>query len=111
MNLELIMMVFDDEDTADDAYKAVRTLQTDGMIDILDAAMLVKRRDGTSQIHHTQDVDTPHGRRFGIITGGLIGLVGGPAGALIGAVAGGATGAVSASLIDVGFLKEDLRPC
>src|SRR4029453_12006792 len=92
-----------------DAYKDVRTLQTDGMIDMLDAAMLVKPRDGTSQIHDTQDVDAPHGRLLGIIAGGLIGLVGGPAGALIGAVAGGATGAVSASLIDFGFLKDDLR--
>jgi uncharacterized membrane protein len=109
MNLELITMTFDDEDTAKDAYKGVRTLQTDGLIDILDAAMLVKRRDGTSQIQDTQDVDTPHGRLLGIIAGGLIGLVGGPGGALIGAVAGGATGAVSASLIDFGFLKDDLR--
>jgi uncharacterized membrane protein len=109
MNLELITMTFDDEDTANDAYTGVRTLQADGLIDILDAAMLVKHRDGTSQIRDTQDVDGPHGRLLGIIAGGLIGLVGGPAGALIGAVAGGATGAVSASLVDFGFLKDDLR--
>src|ERR1700733_11928731 len=100
MNLELIMVTFDDENAAADAYKGVRTLQTDAMIDILDAAMLVKRRDGTSQIRDTQDVDAPPGGVFGIIAGGLVGLIGGPAGALIGAVAGGATGAVSASLID-----------
>jgi len=109
MNLELIMITFDDENTADDAYKGMRTLQTDGMIDILDAAMLVKRRDGTSQIRDTQDVDAPHGGLFGIVAGGLVGLIGGPAGALIGAVAGGATGAASASLIDLGFPRDDLR--
>ncbi len=109
MNLELVMIMFDDEDAADDAYKGVRTMQTDGMIDILDAAMLVKRRDGTSQIRDTQDVDAPHGGLLGIVAGGLIGLIGGPAGALIGAVAGGATGAVAASQIDLGFLKDDLQ--
>jgi uncharacterized membrane protein len=109
MNLELIMITFNDENAADGAYKGMRTMQTDGALDILDAAMLVKRRDGTSQIHDTQDVDAPHGGLFGIVAGGLVGLIGGPAGALIGAVAGGATGAVSASLIDLGFLKDDLR--
>jgi len=109
MNLELVMIMFDDENDAADAYKAVRTLQTDGMIDIVDAAMVVKRSDGTSQIRDTQDVDAPHGRLFGIVVGSLVGLIGGPAGALIGAVAGGATGAVSASLIDFGFLKDDLQ--
>ncbi len=109
MNLELIMTMFDDENGANDAYEIVRKLQKDGAIEIQDAATLVKQRDGTSLIRDARDVDAPDGGLFGIIAGGLIGLIGGPLGSIIGAVAGGATGAVSASLIDLGFPRDDLQ--
>jgi uncharacterized membrane protein len=109
VNLELVMTLFDDENAANDAYEIVRKLQKDGAIEIQDAATLVKRRDGTSLIHDARDVDAPDGGLFGIIAGGLIGLIGGPLGSIIGAVAGGATGGVSASLIDLGFPRDDLQ--
>ena len=109
MNLELIMTMFDDENAANDAYEMMRKLQKDGAIEIQDAATLVKQRDGTSRIHDARDVDAPDGGLFGIIAGGLIGLIGGPLGSIIGAVAGGATGAASASLIDLGFPRDDLQ--
>jgi uncharacterized membrane protein len=109
VNLELVMIMFDEENAANDAYEIVRKLQKDGAIEIQDAATLVKQRDGTSRIHDIRDVDAPDGGLFGIIAGGLIGLIGGPVGSIIGAVAGGATGAVSASLIDLGFPRDDLQ--
>src|SRR5262245_58071270 len=109
MNTELVVTMFDGEDAASTAYEALRRLEQDGGIAILDAATLVKHGDGTSEIKDTQDVDARHGAYFGVISGALIGLIGGPAGALIGAVAGSATGAASASLIDLGFPKADLQ--
>src|SRR6266511_2441580 len=109
MNTELVVMMFDDEDAASAAYAALRRLEQNGGIAILDAATLVKHGDGTSEIKDTQDVDTRHGAYFGVISGALIGLLGGPAGALIGSVAGAATGAASASMIDLGFPKADLQ--
>jgi len=109
MNTELVVTMFDGEDAASAAYEALRRLEQNGGIAILDAATLVKHADGTSEIKDTQDVDTRHGASFGVISGALIGLLGGPAGALIGSVAGAATGAASASLIDLGFPKEDLQ--
>jgi uncharacterized membrane protein len=109
MNTELVVTMFDGEDTASAAFEALRRLEQNGDIAILDAATLVKHGDGTSEVKDTQDVDTRHGAYFGVITGALIGLVGGPAGALIGSVAGGATGAASASVIDFGFPKADLQ--
>src|SRR5262245_60129009 len=109
MNTELVVTMFDDEDAASAAYEALRRLEQDGGIAILDAATLVRHGDGTSEIKDTQDVDTRHGAAFGVISGALIGLVGGPAGAVVGAIAGGATGAASASAIDFGFPKEDLQ--
>ena len=109
MNTELVVTMFDGEDAASTAYEALRRLEQDGGIAILDAATLVKHGDGTSEIKDTQDVDTRHGAYFGVISGALIGLLGGPAGALIGSVAGAATGAASASMIDLGFPKADLQ--
>ncbi|HJZ50348.1 MAG TPA: DUF1269 domain-containing protein [Roseiflexaceae bacterium] len=109
MNLELVMIMFDEENAAIDAYEIVRKLHKDGAIEIQDAATLVKQRDGTSRIQDARDVDAPDGGLFGIIAGGLIGLIGGPLGSIIGAVAGGATGVMSASLIDLGFPREDLQ--
>src|SRR6266511_3557921 len=109
MNTELVMTMFDGEEAASAAYEALRRLEQNGGIAILDAATLVKHGDGTSEIKDTQDVDTHHGAYFGVISGALIGLLGGPAGALIGSVAGAATGAASASLIDLGFPKADLQ--
>ena len=109
MKLELVMTIFDDENAANDAYEIVRKLHKDGTIEIQDVAALVKQRDGTSLIHDARDVDAADGGLFGIFAGGLIGLIGGPLGSIIGAVVGGATGALSASLIDLGFSKDDLQ--
>jgi uncharacterized membrane protein len=109
MNLELVMTMFDDETAASDAFEIVLKLHKDGAIEIEDAATLLKRRDGTSPIHDARDVDAPDGGLCGIFAGGLIGLIGGPLGSIIGAVAGGATGALSASLIDLGFPRDDLQ--
>ena len=50
MNLDLITMVFDEENTATDAYKGVLTLQTDGTLDIIDTATVVKRRDELTSV-------------------------------------------------------------
>lgn len=109
MYLELVMTMFDDENTANDAYEIVLKLHKDSAIKIQDAATVVKRRDGRSLIHDARDVDASHGGLFGIIAGGLIGLIGGPLGSIIGGVTGGVTGAASASLINLGFPRDDLQ--
>jgi uncharacterized membrane protein len=109
VNLELVMIIFDDENAAADAYEIVRKLHKDGTIEIQDVATVVKRRDGRSLIHDAQDVGAPDGGLFGITAGGLIGLIGGPLGSIVGGVAGGITGAASASLIDLGFPRNDLQ--
>src|SRR6266496_1078352 len=83
MNTELVVTMFDGEEAASAAYEALRRLEQNGGIAILDAATLVKHGDGTSEIKDTQDVDTRHGAYFGVISGALIGLLGGPAGALV----------------------------
>ncbi len=109
IDTELVVTNFDGEGAASAAYAALLRLEREGGIAILDAATLVKHPDGASEIRDSQDVDARHGAYFGAISGALIGLVGGPAGALIGSVAGAATGAATASLIDLGFPRENLQ--
>jgi len=109
MNIEFTVLAFDDETTAGEALKDLRRLQKDGIVKVLNAAVLVKDKKGKVSVKETEDVDARHGALFGAITGGLIGLFGGAPGVVVGAVAGAGTGGVAAKLIDLGFPREFLR--
>jgi uncharacterized membrane protein len=92
-------------------------LNREGVIEILDAAVLVKDRDGKTSVKETEDVDAVHGALFGAIVGGLIGLLAGPGGAIMGAASGAATGGLAAFTIDMGLpdnflsvLQQRLKP-
>lgn len=109
MNVDLIVVTFDDESKAAEALKDLQDLQKDGIVKVQDAAVIVKDEKGKVSVQDTQDVDAKHGALFGAVTGGLIGLFGGAPGALVGATVGAGTGGVAAQLIDLGFSKETLR--
>lgn len=109
MNVEFTVITFDNENTADEALKELRQLQKDEIVKVLNAAVIVKDKQGKISIKETENVDAKHGALFGAITGGLIGLVSGAPGVIVGAVAGAGTGGVAAQLIDLGFPKEYLR--
>jgi uncharacterized membrane protein len=109
MNTDLVVTNFTSEGAAGTAYSALRRLEREHSLTILDAATLVKHDNGTSEIHDSQDVDAQHGAYFGVISGALIGLIGGPVGVVVGSVAGAAAGAAAAQLIDLGFQKQDLQ--
>jgi len=83
-------------------------MQTDGVVSIVNAAVLVKTKTGHAHIKETGDVRAPAGALFGAIVGGLVGLIGGPAGVIVGAAAGAATGGVAAHQIDMGFSNKTL---
>lgn len=106
--VELVIAAFSDEEKADAALKSLRELQREDIVQILNAAVLVKNQKGRTRVHETQDVGAGGGAVFGAIVGALVGLLGGPAGAIVGAVAGAATGGVAASQIDMGFAEDAL---
>jgi uncharacterized membrane protein len=115
--VELVIAAFQDEEQATTTLNELRTMEREGVIEVLNAAVLKKRGDGKVSIRETEDVDTLRGTIFGALTGGLIGLIGGPAGAIAGAAAGAATGGFAARKIDMGFpndtleeLQETLQP-
>lgn len=109
MNEEFAVLVFDDDSTAAEAFDDLRQLQKDGIVKVLNAAVLVKDKKGKVSVKETENVDAKHGALFGAITGGLIGLFGGAPGVIVGAAAGAGTGGVAAELIDLGFPREFLR--
>ncbi len=105
--VELIVAAFKNSQKADLALKSLKELEKEGVIRLLNAAVLKKDDHGIVSIHETQDIHAGQGAIFGAIVGGLIGLLGGPAGVIVGAAAGAATGGVAADRIDMGFPDEN----
>lgn len=92
--IELVVAAFKDENKANEALKDLKQLDRRGVIDVVNAAVLVKDQAGKAFIKETADPDAKRGALFGAIAGGLIGLLGGPAGVIVGAAAGAASGGV-----------------
>jgi uncharacterized membrane protein len=110
MNTELLIATFaGDEAKASEALAAVKKLHKDGSLKMLDAATIVKNKDGEIEQKDVHDVDSKHGAIFGAITGGLLGLFAGPVGAAIGAAAGAATGGATAKLADYGVSEGEIK--
>lgn len=104
---DLVIVAFDDEQTAFDARAALVRLQRDYLIDMEDAVVITRKADGTVQLH--QAVNLPAvGAVGGTFWGGLIGML--FLNPLLGAAVGAGAGALSGWLTDVGiddeFLKE-----
>jgi uncharacterized membrane protein len=115
--IEMVARVWDDPDKASEMLEFVKGLHQRKVVKILDAAILVKAKDGTLTVHDTKEMEPKKGRVVGAITGGVVGLVGGPIGVVVGALAGAATGGFAAKHIDMGYsdkfleeLEEKLQP-
>jgi len=107
--LELIVAVFAIEDKAEDVLKTLKLLEKEELINLVNAAVLTKDKNGKVTLKELQDVSAGKGALFGAIAGGMIGLLGGPIGVFVGAAAGAATGGVAANKIDMGFPNDTLK--
>jgi uncharacterized membrane protein len=105
-DVELVIVTFSEMDTASAALDKLAT--KDG-VRFLNAAVLVKDKDGKTSLEEAKDVGKQHGAVFGALTGGLIGMLAGPGGGIVGAVAGAATGRAAAKRIDMGFPDDYLK--
>ncbi|MBN1261008.1 MAG: DUF1269 domain-containing protein [Anaerolineae bacterium] len=115
--IELVVAAFPGEEQAEDVLKMLRAYEKEGVLLLVNAAVMVKKVNGKVSMKETQDVSGKQGALFGAISGALIGLIGGPADAIVGAIAGAATGGVAAHAIDMGFddamleeLQRNLKP-
>jgi uncharacterized membrane protein len=105
--VQVIVAAFKDENTAKEALKALKEARNQGLIKIVDAAVLRKDEKGKLHIKETADMGGGKGAAIGGVAGGVIGLLAGPVGwaALGGAVLGG----LAAKLSDGGFRDERLK--
>jgi uncharacterized membrane protein len=108
-DIELVARVFDNTEKAAEALEFVKELKQRQLLEILNAAVLVKNEDGQFSVQDSRDISPKKGRLMGAITGGLIGLLAGPGGAVLGALAGLGAGGVAGKHIDEGFSDKFLE--
>jgi uncharacterized membrane protein len=106
--VEVFVAAFGDEEQAGSALKDFQTMDREGSIELIDAAVIVRRADGTVKFEETADPSGKKWAKRGAIAGGLVGLIFPPsilATAAVGAAGGGIWGKVR----DKGFQDGDLR--
>jgi len=111
---DLIVVAFPGEDTADQVLNRLQALQKEHLIDLEDACVVVRDRNG--KVHVKQAVnlvglEAASGGAFGAMWGTLIGLLflNPLAGLLTGAAFGAGTGALSGMLSDYGIDDDFIR--
>jgi uncharacterized membrane protein len=112
---DLIAIVFESEERAEEVRKMVLEMSKDYLIDIGDAAIAVKTADGKVKLNQLMNT-TAAGAAGGSFWGLLIGVL--FLNPLVGVAAGAAGGALAGALTDVGvndkFMKElatdDIQP-
>lgn len=103
----LIAVGFKDEFTADEVVLKLLKLQQEHLIDLEDAAVVIRDKKGKVRIKQTQELTTS-----GALSGGFWGLLFGfiffnpLLGWAVGAVAGGISGALTDIGIDDNFIRE-----
>jgi uncharacterized membrane protein len=106
--VQVFIAAYETEDAAGAALKDFRSMNREGSIDLIDAAVAVHTADGKVRIEETADPSGKTWGKRGAIAGGLVGLIFPPS-IIAGAVVGGAGGGIWGKLRDKGFKDEDLK--
>lgn len=106
MGSAIIIVTFDDMESAGEALKTLESWQKDHEIELGDAVTVVKDEEGEVKIKQTEDF-TP---KRGAIAGGTAGLIvgtiaGGPIGGLL---LGAAAGALAGKKLDLGISDDQI---
>ena len=107
-SIQVFVAAFDNEKQAGEALKDFRAMEREGSIDLIDAAVIVRRSDGKVTFEETADPSGKKWAKRGAIAGGLVGLIFPPS-ILASALVGGAGGGIWGKIRDKGFADEDLR--
>ncbi|MGI9528230.1 MAG: DUF1269 domain-containing protein [Acidimicrobiia bacterium] len=107
-NYEVMFAVYGTEDGAAGAVESLKDMDKDKVIDIVDAATLVKDADGNTTVKQESLPSVKKGLGVGALIGGAIGLVFPPS--ILGAAAIGAgIGAGTAKLAKMALENDDLK--
>ena len=108
---ELVCIAFQDSDTADQVLKELRDMETDYALDLEDAVIVMRSKDGKVYLKQCIEVfgsATTHGVALGMLWGGLMGLLFfNPLAGLLASLAGGAGGgAITLAAEEYGLLSD-----
>jgi uncharacterized membrane protein len=102
----LVAVVFNDETTAFEMRAALAKMQKDYLIEMEDAVVVTKNKEGKTQLHQAVNL-TAAGAVGGGFWGMLIGLI--FLNPLIGAAVGAASGAIAGKLSDIGISDRTMK--
>lgn len=105
--IEIIIAAFQDSQTASNALDVLRQARNEGLIKILDAAVLTKDEKGKVKIKDTANSRAGKRAVIGAVTGGVLSLLAGPLGLM--ALGGGLIGGLGSKLRTSGFSGDRLK--
>lgn len=109
MNTELQVFTFDTLTGADGMFGALKELQNDDFIELMDAVIITKDLNNKVEVRQPLEVGPGKGAAFGALSGAVIGLLGGPGGAIVGFAAGALTGGMTGAALEAELPKEDIK--
>jgi len=105
---EMMVVAFENEHGAAQVLESLKGMEAMDIVDLKNAAVIVRNSSGEVKIKETSDFDTKQGALGGAVAGAVLGLLRG--GLIKGALLGAAGGAAAGKFIDLGleddFLKE-----
>jgi uncharacterized membrane protein len=102
----LVAVVFNDETTAFEMRAALAKMQKDYLIEMEDAVVVTKDKDGNTKLHQAVNL-TAAGAVGGSFWGMLIGML--FLNPIIGAAVGAASGAIAGKLSDIGINDKMMK--
>jgi uncharacterized membrane protein len=106
--IQIFIAVYDNETQAAQSLKDFKTMDRDGSIDLIDAAVIVHRQEGKVTIEETADPSGKKWAKRGAVAGGVAALIFPPS-ILVGAAVGAGAGGIWGKVRDKGFKDEDLK--
>jgi uncharacterized membrane protein len=106
MEDNLVVITFDQEDTAAEVLKVIRRLEHEGVMKLSDSAVVAKDPDGKVHVKNEVSSATEVGAVTGAVVGGLLTVFFPVAGIALGAAAGAGIGALVHAGVDGSFVKE-----
>lgn len=105
---EMLVVAYPSETEAEKVLNALQQLNHEHVVQLKNAAVVVRDRSGKITLRETHDFDAKQGAIVGALAGGLIGKLTG--GSMLGEAALGAVSGVAASrLFDLGFNDQYLH--
>ena len=103
-----VVIIYEDEETADKALHTLKSVEKHGMIDFEDTVIVRKDPDGKVHVENAVDRSTKVGAAGGSLIGLLVGFMfGGPIGMmLLGGLGGALVGKLTKSGVDKKFIQD-----